>query len=267
MLSLGDVRCTIRKNGKKSMRLARVTNLRVLRLNGNQFIDLPDLSSIMTLTDLLIQDNKFTFEDIEPNIGVATFIYAPQDSVGTKQDTTVTAGSSLTVSVVVGGANNQYQWLKDGTEITEATESSYTIDSVEDSDAGAYICKITNTVATALTLYSRPIDVTVSGATGISDNSSQIPKAFALYQNYPNPFNPSTTIKYDLPRGSNVVLKIYNMLGQEIRTLINKHQTVGYKSLTWDGKDNLGQLVSSGIYIYRLQAGTEIQSNNMLFLK
>ena len=196
-----------------------------------------------------------------------SFIYAPQDSVGMKQDTTVTAGSSLTVSVIVGGANNQYQWLKDGTEITEATESSFTIDSVEDSDAGAYICKITNTVATALTLYSRPIDVTVSGATGISDNSSQIPKAFALYQNYPNPFNPSTTIKYDLPRGSNVVLKIYNMLGQEIRTLINKHQTVGYKSLTWDGKDNLGQLVSSGIYIYRLQAGTEIQSNNMLFLK
>ena len=57
------------------------------------------------------------------------------------------------------------------------------------------------------------------------------------------------------------------MLGQEIRTLINKHQTVGYKSLTWDGKDNLGQLVGSGIYIYRLQAGTEIQSKKMSFLK
>lgn len=86
------------------------------------------------------------------------------------------------------------------------------------------------------------------------ENVEQIPENFALYQNYPNPFNPMTTIKYQLPEESYVTLKIYNLLGQEVRSLIDDVQKAGYNSIVWDGKNNSGMNVSSGIYIYRLDA-------------
>ncbi len=101
----------------------------------------------------------------------------------------------------------------------------------------------------------------------IDKDLMEIPKDFTLYQNYPNPFNPTTIIKYNLPKKSKVILRIYNLLGQEVRTLVNKIQTPGLKSIVWDGKNNFRQRVSSGIYIYRLQAGNEIQNMKMLLLK
>jgi hypothetical protein len=112
---------------------------------------------------LKIQGNKFTFEDIEPNVGVASdeFTYSPQDNVGETMDTTIIAGSSFTMAVSVGGANNLYQWKKDGISVPGATGSSYTISSAALDDSGSYICDITNTVATALTLYSFPVNLDV----------------------------------------------------------------------------------------------------------
>ena len=142
------------------------TNLNYMRwlyLNNNQFTDLPVLSTLISLERLTIQNNKFTFEDIEPNIGVpsTTFTYAPQDNVGEYQDITLNQGETLTVSITVGGEHNVYQWFKDGSQITGANDSTYTIGAVSLADAGVYTCEITNTVATALTLYSRPITVEV----------------------------------------------------------------------------------------------------------
>ena len=90
---------------------------------------------------------------------------------------------------------------------------------------------------------------------------------FTLYQNYPNPFNPTTTIQYSLSKKTKVILKVYNLFGQEIMTFINGDQGAGNKSLVWNGKDNKGNIVSSGIYFYRLQVGNKIQSKKMLFLK
>jgi len=84
-----------------------------------------------------------------------------------------------------------------------------------------------------------------------------IPSSFSLGQNYPNPFNPSTLIRYQLSavrgRPSAVTLKVYNVLGQEVRTLVDKKQAPGSHSVIWDGLDNFGQEVGSGIYFYRLE--------------
>jgi flagellar hook assembly protein FlgD len=88
-----------------------------------------------------------------------------------------------------------------------------------------------------------------------------------LFDNYPNPFNPSTTIRYALPGQANVTLRIYNILGQEIRTLVNERQSAGVRSVVWDGRNNLNQAVSSGIYIYRLQAGARVLSKKMILLE
>lgn len=110
--------------------------------------------------------------------------------------------------------------------------------------------------------------------TGIVFEPEAIPTQFALHQNYPNPFNPSTTIRYDLPRQGHVELIIYNVLGQEVRTLVNEIQTAGYKSVVWDGTNKMGQRAASGIYIYRLwirgvsdKTGAFLQSRKLLMLK
>ncbi|MFQ5824587.1 MAG: T9SS type A sorting domain-containing protein [bacterium] len=103
----------------------------------------------------------------------------------------------------------------------------------------------------------------------ITSVSEEVPIAseFRLKQNYPNPFNPSTTIEYTLPIKSKVELRIYNLLGQKIRTLVNQEQTAGTKTILWDSKNELGQTVSSGIYIYRMKAGHINKSRKMMFLK
>ena len=89
-----------------------------------------------------------------------------------------------------------------------------------------------------------------------------IPEHYVLYQNYPNPFNPSTTIKFDLPRATEINLSIYNLLGQKVETLIKGYIEAGTYSEVFDGKD-----LSSGTYIYRLQTNNIVQTRKMLLLK
>jgi len=91
--------------------------------------------------------------------------------------------------------------------------------------------------------------------------------ALFLAQNYPNPFNPTTQIDYTLSEATSVSLKIYNLIGQEVRTLVNTNQPEGSQSVEWDGRDNNGNALTSGIYIYRLKAGASIQTKHMTLMK
>ena len=93
------------------------------------------------------------------------------------------------------------------------------------------------------------------------------PQKFTLHANYPNPFNPSTTISYDLPEQAQVTLGIYDLLGKQIKTLVNQSQDAGSKTAVWDGTDELGRSVSAGVYLYRIQAGEFSQTRKMLLLK
>jgi parallel beta-helix repeat protein len=99
-----------------------------------------------------------------------------------------------------------------------------------------------------------------------------IPTKFDLSQNYPNPFNPSTTIQYQLPTTGNVSIKIYDMLGREVATLMDRPQEAGYYSIVWNGRNAHGQTVASGVYLYRIQANSSDQhtftsTKRMLLLK
>ena len=89
---------------------------------------------------------------------------------------------------------------------------------------------------------------------------------FALEQNYPNPFNPTTQIRFDLPAAGRVELKVYDILGHEVRTLVDGIRPAGSYSVTWDGRDATGKTVSSGIYLCRLKSGVLQQSMKMLLL-
>jgi len=94
-----------------------------------------------------------------------------------------------------------------------------------------------------------------------------VPQTFYLAQNYPNPFNPTTTIQYNIPQAVRVVLTIYDMLGQEVRTLVDQVQSPGQKSVIWNGTDKWGNLVSSGIYFYQLHSGDFTKSRKMILMK
>ena len=109
-----------------------------------------------------------------------------------------------------------------------------------------------------------------SSATGIKvkDITVVTPKDYNLYQNYPNPFNPSTTIRFSLPLSSKITLKIYDMLGNEVATLLSdKQYSKGSYNVTWDGTNNYGQKVASGNYIYQLKFGNFTKSMKMTLLK
>jgi flagellar hook assembly protein FlgD len=94
-----------------------------------------------------------------------------------------------------------------------------------------------------------------------------VPSDFRLGQSRPNPFNPSTTIDYDLPASVTVTLRIYDLLGREIRTLVNELQIAGFHQVVWDGRDQRGNRVGSGVYLYTMTAGAFVETRKMTLLK
>lgn len=92
--------------------------------------------------------------------------------------------------------------------------------------------------------------------------SDEVPERFLLQQNYPNPFNPSTTIRYELPRRVRVMLRIYNLLGEEVATVVDEEKEAGRYDAVWDAAG-----FASGVYLYRLQAAKFVQTKKMIILK
>jgi len=101
--------------------------------------------------------------------------------------------------------------------------------------------------------------------TGVESNT--LIADFTLSQNYPNPFNTSTSIKYELPKDTKVLLTIFNLQGREVRTLVDEKQNAGKKSIVWDGLDNSMKQVSSGVYISKVKAGKYEDSKKMMLIK
>ncbi|RMD90888.1 MAG: T9SS C-terminal target domain-containing protein [Calditrichaeota bacterium] len=103
--------------------------------------------------------------------------------------------------------------------------------------------------------------------TSVEQTPEAQPRTFTLFQNYPNPFNPSTTIEFEIARNSRVQIKIFNLQGQEIRTLVNRSFPAGKFRIKWDGKDAHGQNVASGIYFYQMQVNNFHQVRRMTLLR
>ncbi len=109
-------------------------------------------------------------------------------------------------------------------------------------------------------------DLVLQTPTGIVEDNP-LPKQFAVRENYPNPFNPSTTIRYQLPEQTRVKLVVYNTLGQTVRVLVNSDRPAGYHQAVWDGRNDQGVQVASGIYLFRFEAGSYQQVRKMVLLK
>tara|TARA_Y100000591_G_scaffold252985_1_gene224563 strand:+ start:3 stop:3482 length:3480 start_codon:yes stop_codon:yes gene_type:complete len=111
--------------------------------------------------------------------------------------------------------------------------------------------------------YSEPVFASMLSA---MDNGL-LPKEYALHQNYPNPFNPTTKINYQLPEDNYISIIIYDVMGHEIKSLVNNHKVAGYKTVHWDATNNGGKQVPAGMYIYTIQAGDFRETRKMVLLK
>ena len=126
-----------------------------------------------------------------------------------------------------------------------------------------YLYTLTAVTANGLVLTAQPQQTQI---TFVPSDSSGIPP-FSLHQNYPNPFNPSTQILFDVRQTSQVTLDIYNVIGQKVRTLVNGIRGAGQYTESWDGTNGVGRPMSSGVYFYRLTAGTFVSSRKMLLIR
>ena len=98
-------------------------------------------------------------------------------------------------------------------------------------------------------------------------NEETMPSGYSLHQNYPNPFNPVTKLRYDLPENSHVNITIFDILGREVKTIVNQYQNAGYRSITWNATNDHGHSVNAGVYLYRIQAGNYTLAKKMVLLK
>jgi hypothetical protein len=108
--------------------------------------------------------------------------------------------------------------------------------------------------------FANPLDVD-------EEHVALLPTTVSISDNYPNPFNPSTTIDYNIPKRSHVTIEIFNILGRKVKTIVNEAKSAGSHTIRWDGTDAHGSSVSTGIYLYRFQAGEFVQTKKMLLLK
>jgi hypothetical protein len=107
-----------------------------------------------------------------------------------------------------------------------------------------------------------------AGITGVKGSeAASVPLKFELSQNYPNPFNPTTKINFEIPKALQTKLVVYDILGREVRTIVNEEMHAGSHVVTWDGRNNAGFNVGSGVYMYKLTAGTMSKTQKMMLLK
>jgi hypothetical protein len=154
----------------------------------------------------------------------------------------------------------------DSLQSLEAGNVDFFLDSSYIPPAGDFI--LTTAAAQNIPCESFINDTVLFSFSGVSNiNPGVLPAKFELSQNYPNPFNPDTKIEFAVPRKSQVDLVIYNVMGQRVRTLVNDVLDAGWKQVTWDGMDDYGNEVSSGIYLYKIIAGDFVASKKMTLVK
>ena len=112
------------------------------------------------------------------------------------------------------------------------------------------------------------IKTNASGMTPVEEeNPERTESSYNLSQNYPNPFNSETIVQYHIPQKSWVTIKVFNMLGKEIKTLVDREEEPRDNTVRWDGKDNNNSTVPSGVYIYRIRAGDFVKSKKLILLR
>ncbi|MFI5251323.1 MAG: T9SS type A sorting domain-containing protein [Bacteroidota bacterium] len=214
-------------------------------IHGNESQPTPELSAAA----LSIQLASLTATTLTTGVQLDWSTLSEENSLGFYVERKAqNAGAYAVVSDLIPGA---------GTSLEEHTYQ-WTDTKVAD---GIYNYRLKLVDLNSAYVYSNAIVVTLSGVLGVNDHNS-LPTVFALQQNYPNPFNPTTTIYYQIPKESYVRLAIYNVLGQEVKTLVNATEQPGDKAVHFDASN-----LPSGIYLYRITAGAFTDMKRMVLIK
>ncbi len=157
---------------------------------------------------------------------------------------------------------DSYNVYRDGVLYSEEVSSTFFIDLA--TTAGAtYIYNITTLYDGGWeSEYSNDAEITITGAGG-----DLIPLVTELEGNFPNPFNPTTTIKFGLNEPALVILEVYNIRGEKVRTLVDSELEAKYHTVQWNGEDGSGKNVSSGVYFYKMKAGKYTSTKKMIMMK
>jgi len=169
----------------------------------------------------------------------------------------ITVGAATTYNIAVGGSGTLDFWMARGTNVFTSNDrgASWT-----QSYTGTGTFYDVDFYTTGSSTYgwgvkdNGNIVMYYGTITGVDEHQQDVPQTFALDQNYPNPFNPSTTLRYALPKDAHISLAIYNILGQKVATLRDEVQNTGYYTILWNGRNDFGTQVASGVYFYRLEA-------------
>ncbi len=239
------------------------------------FVDANDLTTLQFAfkwnnVDLVLDsvDTAGTFLQFK-NMDVGPFFYLDDNvQVSIDSNIAICSGTSIDSNFVSSPA---WQFLANyhfTISNWSATSGAIHIDTVQHPDYASteYIFVPTPIISQAYRpAWKGPINITF---TGINETDpSNIPISFELEQNFPNPFNPSTKIKYALPTISHVSIRVYNLLGQEITSLVNEEKSAGTYETVWNGLDKSNNEVASGIYFYKLIAGDFVETKKMMLIK
>ncbi len=178
---------------------------------------------------------------------------------------TVESGISFTISWDETPNATFYGLFENGTNIYNGDGTDTSLIRAQEGEY-LYELKACNSCGCVKAKHSKTVFVLTPTDVEESDFGS-LPTVLSLSQNYPNPFNPDTRIEFALPRSSFVRLEISNIVGRQIRTLVNQRLSAGHKAVVWDGRDNSGKTVSSGIFLYRLETDYGIETKKMVLLK
>ena len=264
----------------------------VFSVNIDSFNVLPGDSQIVFITfspgqpmnynsDLFIINNDPETDTLVVLLTGVGFILSPEisvDPVALAFDTTA-VGSSTVKLLSIYNTGNDFLTISS----ISSTESVFStnLTSYNISPGGNQIAQVVFTPIESITYTGNliiisndsGIDTLVLPVSGVGiasvgiELTVQLPHILELYPNYPNPFNPVTTLRYDIPENSHVTITIYDMLGRQVKTLINQTQDAGYRSVIWDATNDYGKPVSAGIYLYQIQAGEYISTKKMVLLK
>ncbi|MBT4295329.1 MAG: T9SS type A sorting domain-containing protein, partial [Candidatus Marinimicrobia bacterium] len=199
----------------------------------------------MLFLEVVNESDSITVNDVTINIWLDDETYVNPIGTAERLYGTIAAGDAVT--------NSFYYWLNVHADCP--FDTSFTINLTISSDGVEYW-------GDSFQLYIQP-DTTV----GISENGISNPEEYSIHQNYPNPFNPTTTIQYTLPEESSVKLTVYDIRGQEVTTLEQTDKPPGNYEVQWNGSDDSGIQVNTGVYFARLETGDYSQAIKMVFLK
>lgn len=206
-----------------------------------------------------------TWASIVPSIG------GPDNAVKTNATPTLSwylptspsSSTTLTYDVIVSSTSDMSHPVA---TVGDLSATNYKLSGLPN---GVYYWTVKSKTNEGLTSNTsdKGIFIVNSAATAVENNNPNIPVSYELAQNYPNPFNPTTTIKFSLPNASFVSLRIFDVLGREIKSLVSTEMTAGSHMIMWNGDDNSGRKVASGTYIYQITAGKFNQARKMTLLK